>query len=505
MGIVKMKRREFLYGATAIGALAGCSPKGEASSANTAPAAAPAAREKASWMKDALAHGEMIANGQMTALGQAEIAISRSQKLNETLNFIVTPTYDQARDVAKGALPSGPFAGVPTLTKDLQETIGVRTAYGSRAFMKNIPDHDHRIVTAMKAAGLVSIGKSATPEFGFLPTTEPLAFGPTRNPWNPEHSTGGSSGGSAAAVAAGVVPMAQSSDGGGSIRIPANCCGLFGMKASRGRWPDSDGTDWELTVKGFVTHSVRDSQTSMATIAATDRGLPSPVLAKEAGKKAYKIGFATKDGWGNEVHPDCKKAVLMAAKTCADLGHHVEEAAPAYSVQPFNDAFMTLWSFGAKQVVGNVSKAMGGKPVPHEALEPVTWWLYKNVADKDPSVLEAVYAQFAAEREAARAYYQDYDFYLTPVLGEPAVKIGRIDQSGDLDALFDWMRSYVPFTPYANATGHPAMSVPTLWTKDNVPVGVQFEGGFGDEANLFALASQIEEAAPWAHRWPDMA
>jgi amidase len=496
-----MKRREFLYGAAAVGVLAGCSPITKA----TAPVVKATPKVTPSWMKDATAHGEMIASGEMSALEQANIAIGRAEKFNEKLNFVVTPTFEQAREVAQSDLPAGPFSGVPTMTKDLQETIGVRTAYGSRAFMNNIPDHDHRFVTAMKEAGLVSIGKAATPEFGFLPTTEPLAFGPTRNPWNTDHSTGGSSGGSACAVAAGVVPMAQSSDGGGSIRIPANCCGLFGMKASRGRWPDSDGTPWELTVKGFVSRTVRDSQTAMATMAATDKGLPAPVLPAEGEKKQYKIGYSTKDSWGNEVHPDCKKAVLMAAKTCADLGHVVEEAAPAYSAQAFNDAFMTLWSFGAKQVVGNVSKALGGKPVPPELLEPLTWWLYAKVADKEPSVLEDVYAQFAKERDASRAFHQTHDFYLSPVLGEPAVKIGRIDQSGDLDALGEWLKSYVPFTPYANATGHPAMSVPTLWTADNVPVGVQFEANFGNEANLFALASQIEEAAPWAHRWPELA
>ncbi len=502
-----MKRREFLYGAAAVGALglSGCKPKGEAAAPAAVPAKAPAAPTPPSWMKDALAHGEMIAKGEMSALEQANIAIARAEKLNPALNFLVTPTFEAARQKAQGELPAGPFSGVPTLTKDLQEVTGVRTAYGSAAFKNNIPDHDHKFVTAMNAAGLVSVGKSATPEFGFLPTTEPLAFGPTRNPWNTDHSTGGSSGGSACAVAAGVVPMAQASDGGGSIRIPSNCCGLFGMKASRGRWPDSDGTPWELTVKGFVTRTVRDSQTAMATMAATDRGLPAPVLAADAPKKTYRIGFATKDAFGNEVHPDCKKAVLAAAKTCADLGHHVEEAAPAYSAQPFNDAFMTLWSFGAKQVVGSVSKALGGKPVPHELLEPFTWWLYENVADKDASVLEGVYAQFAKEQAAARAFHKDYDFYLSPVLGEPPVKIGRIDQSGDIDKLVADLRTYVAFTPYANATGHPAMSVPTLWTDDNLPVGVQFEADMGNEANLFALASQIEEAAPWADRWPDMA
>ncbi len=497
-----MKRREFLYGAVAVGALAGCKPKGGDAIAAPPP---PPPKFKPSWMKDALAHGEMIAKGEMTALEQANIAIDRAEKLNKELNFLVTPTFDQAREMAQGELPDGPFAGVPTLTKDLQETKGVRTAYGSRAFMNNIPDHDHRIVTAMKGAGLISIGKSATPEFGFLPTTEPLAFGPTRNPWNPEYSSGGSSGGSASAVAAGVVPMAQSSDGGGSIRIPSNCCGLFGMKASRGRWPDSDGTPWELSVKGFVSRTVRDSQTAMAVMAATDKGLPSPVLPEGAGKKQYKIGYSTKDAWGNEVHPDCKKAVLMAAKTCADLGHIVEEAAPAYTAKEFNDAFMTLWSFGAKQVVGNVSKALGGKPVPHEMLEPFTWWLYEKVADQDPSVLEDVYKQFAAERDASRKFHETYDFHLNPVLGEPPVKIGRIDQSVDLDAQGEWFKTYVAFTPYANATGHPAMSVPTMRTANNVPVGVQFEGNFGDEANLFALASQIEAAAPWAQDWPEMA
>ena len=499
-----MKRRTFLQGSAALAALGTSGILSGCATARPRPPRGVSASGQ-SWAKDALAHGQMAKSGQMSPLQQAELAIARAKRLNAPLNFLVTPTFEQARARAAGPLPDGPFSGVPVLTKDLTDTKGVRTAYGSRALVNYVPKKDAGIYTAMLAQGMVSIGKSATPEFGFLPTTEPLAFGPTRNPWNLEHSTGGSSGGSAAAVAAGVVPMAQASDGGGSIRIPSNCCALFGMKASRGRWPDADGTPWELSVRGFVTRTVRDSQTAMAVIAGDAGGkLPSPVLPPEERGKKYRIGFTTHNAWGRPVHPDCAAAVHRAAEICEDLGHTVEEHTIAYSADAFNTAFMTLWSFGARQAVETVTKVLGRKPARDE-LEPLTWWLYDKVKDKDPAVLEDVYKQFARERDAARAFFKDFDFHLTPVLGAPAVKIGQINQFGDLDAEGERFKDYVAFTPYANATGHPAMAVPMAWTAENVPVGVQFEGAYGNEANLFELAYQIEKAAPWAQYWPDIA
>ena len=418
---------------------------------------------------------------------------------------MVTPSFEQARERALKDLPQGPFSGVPTLTKDLLETKGVRSAFGSRAFMNYVPDQNSKFTDVMEQAGLVSIGKSSTPEFGFLPVTEPLAFGPTRNPWNLDHTCGGSSGGAAASVAAGIVAMAQASDGGGSIRIPSNCCGLFGMKSSRGRWPDADGSDWEISVRGYVSRSVRDSQLAMNTMAAIGNGLPSADLASSDRDKKYRIGMRTQTPDGREVHPDCKRAVLLAAKHCQDLGHIVEDVPSHYSWGEFWNAFMTVWAFGAKGAIDGVGQQMGGKLPPRELFEPFSWWLYEQVADKDASAMGSAFAQFAIEREAARKFHKEYDFYLTPVLGEPAIKIGRIDQSGDIGAMRDWLEHYVGFTPWANATGHPAMSVPILRTSANIPVGVQFEGNYGNEANLFELARQLEEIAPWAQDWPDMA
>lgn len=498
-----MKRRDLLIQGAALGVLGACAPYTK-TDPTIAPAITPTKVKKMPrFALDATAQGEMIAKGEISSLELTELAIGRAEQANKALNFMVTPSFDQARSRAAGPLPEGSFSGVPTLTKDLVATKGVRTVFGSRAFLKYTPKENAGFADVMEGGGLVSIGKSSTPEFGFLPTTEPLAMGPTRNPWNTDHSTGGSSGGSACAVAAGVVPFAQASDGGGSIRIPSNCCGLFGMKGSRGRWPDADGSDWEISVRGFVSRSVRDGKTAMAEMASTDHGLPVPFLADGSGIK-YRIGFRTTTPDGREVHPDCKKAVLMAAKYCEALGHEVEEADNGYSWRPFWDAFMTVWAFGAHQAISNVGKSMGQEKPPRELFEPFSWWLYDLVADKNPSVMKAAYAQFAVEREAARTFHKTYAFHLSPVLGAPPIKIGEIDQSVDPESTRDWLEHYVGFTPWANATGHPAMSVPILRTADNVPVGVQFEGNWGDEANLFALAEQLEQIAPWAQDWPDM-
>ncbi|VAV97947.1 Aspartyl-tRNA(Asn) amidotransferase subunit A @ Glutamyl-tRNA(Gln) amidotransferase subunit A [hydrothermal vent metagenome] len=494
-----MKRREFLAGSAAIGGLSACSPQTKSGSLLTSPTLKP----EPVLTLDATAQAGLIAKGEVTSLEFTQAAIARANETNRALNFLVTSSFEQARTRAASHLPEGPFSGVPTLTKDLTVTKGVRTAFGSKAFVEYIPKENDGFANVMQDAGLVSIGKSATPEFGFLPTTEPLAFGPTRNPWNPEHSTGGSSGGAAAAVAAGVVPIAQASDGGGSIRIPANCCGLFGMKASRGRWPDADGSDWEISIRGFVSRTVRDSQNAMIAMGAKTDKLPEPVLADAGRNKKYKIGIRTQTPDGRQVHPDCKNAVLLAANHCAALGHEVVEVSAHYSWDEFWEAFMTVWAFGAKQGIGNVAKQMGKMP-PRELFEPFSWWLYDLVAGKDSSVLASAYAQFAAEREAARKFHQTFDFQLTPVLGAPAIKIGQIDQSGDLDAMRDWLEHYVGFTPWANATGHPAMSVPILRTAEHIPVGVQFEADYGDEANLFELARQLEQIAPWAQNWPNM-
>jgi amidase len=500
-----MKRRDFLQHSAAITALgaglSACSSADQSSSNSVSEV--PMHELPPRFALDATSQAELIAQGEVSSLELTNDAINRAQIANESLNFLVTPTFDQARERAAGSLPDGPFSGVPTLTKDLVETKGVRTAFGSKAFLNYVPEENAGFATVMEEAGLVSIGKSATPEFGFLPVTEPLAFGPTRNPWNTDYTCGGSSGGSASAVAAGVVPMAGASDGGGSIRIPANCCGLFGMKSSRGRWPDADGTDWEISVRGFVSRTVRDSEQAMASMWNENSGLPDPIMAADNRGQTFKIGFRTQTPDGREVHPDCKRAVLLAAKHCEALGHEVLEIPSHYTWREFWDAFMIVWAFGAKQTIGNVAAQMGATP-PRELFEPFSWWLYDMVADKGPEVVAAAYAQFAREQEAARVFHETFDFQLTPVLGEPPAKIGKIDQSGDIEAMRDWLEHYVGFTPWLNATGYPAMSVPTLRTSDNVPVGVQFEAGFGKEADLFDLAYQLEEAAPWAQDWPAM-
>lgn len=500
-----MKRREFLIGGVALGGLAACQTETASKPAVAAPPAAPKADTwSGAWQVDATAQGELLRKGEVSSKELVNLAISRTGKLNPDLHFMTEPSFAQARAHSGMAHGDGPFAGIPTFTKDLVATKGVKTRYGSAAFKDYAPKMNDGFADVMEAAGMISIGKSATPEFGFLPVTEPLAYGPTRNPWNPDHTPGGSSGGSASAVASGAVSMASASDGGGSIRIPSNCCGLFGMKASRGRWQGYHYDKWSLSVPGFVSRSVRDIKTAMSGMSNAMPGVPAPVLAGSGMEKKYKIGFRVTTPDGEKVHPDCERAVLNAAKLCADMGHKVEETHIDYSWRAFWDAFLTDWAFLAKGAVDKVAKQMGQMP-PRQAFEPFTWYLYDMVKDKGAPAVAAAYAQFAKEKAAQDKFHETCDFQLSPVLGEPAVKIGHIDQGGDLDAMRPWLEHYVGFTPWANATGCPAMSVPMLRTAENVPVGVQFEGAFGDEANLFALAEQIEAAQPWAGAWPAIA
>ncbi|MBL6977556.1 MAG: amidase, partial [Desulfobacteraceae bacterium] len=307
---------------------------------------------------DATAQAELVRKKEVTAVELVEAAIDRMERLNSKLNAIVTPMYDLALENARGSLPEGPFSGVPYLLKDLLASYaGVPMSFGSKLLRNFVPDHDSELVARIKRAGLIVAGKTNTPEFGILPTTEPALFGPCRNPWNTERSTGGSSGGSAAAVAAGLVPMAHANDGGGSIRIPASCCGLFGLKPTRGRnplGPDFGDILSGLVAEHAVTRSVRDSAALLDATSGPDIGdpywAPPPArpFVEEIGAKPekLKIAFTKKTADGSELHPDCVKAVEDAARLCADLGHEVEEAFPVLDSMQITQSFTVVWAAG---------------------------------------------------------------------------------------------------------------------------------------------------------------
>jgi amidase len=463
---------------------------------------------------DATAMAELVRRKEVKAIELVDAAIERIERLNPTLNAVITPMYEQARATASRELPEGPFTGVPFLLKDLGAAYGgVRMTMGSAFLSQLVPDHDSELVVRLKRAGLIILGKTNTPEFGILPTTEPRLFGPTRNPWDIGRTTGGSSGGSAAAVAAGLVPMAHANDGGGSIRIPASCCGLFGLKPTRARnplGPNFGDLFSGMIVEHAVTRSVRDSAALLDATSGPDVGdpywappPPRPFL-KEVGANPRKlrIAFTTAAAAELKVHPDCISAVRDAAKLCATLGHEVEEAAPVVPWELVPKNFMVVWSAGCAWIIESLGLATGQKAVP-DKLEPLTWALYQMGQKESASayLLSLTILQRIA-RDIARFFFK-YDVWLTPTLAEPPVPLGSFDSPPE-DPLQGLQRAeeFVPFTPICNATGQPAMSVPLYWNADNLPVGVHFIGRFGDEATLFRLAAQFESARPWANRRP---
>jgi amidase len=372
---------------------------------------------------------------------------------------------------------------------------------------------DTELVSRFKQAGLIVVAKTNTPEFGLLPTTEPELFGPARNPWDVTRTPGGSSGGSAAAVAAGIVPMAHANDGGGSIRIPASCCGVFGFKPTRARVPLSPNCGdvmSGLVVEHAVTQSVRDSARLLDAIAGPAVGDPywAPplrrALAEEVGADPgrLRIAFTAAAPTGAPVHHDCVAAVRDAAALCAKLGHEVTEGTPTFDGELLVQSFTTVWAAGAAWSIDSIAHATGLKPTP-EQFERFTW----NLAELGRRItsseyLLAVQALQLVGREIAR-FQQTYDVWLTPTLAEPPVPLGTMSTAID-DPMPTLKRAaaFVPFTPLCNASGQPAMSVPLFWNEAGMPIGTHFVGRFGDEATLFRLAAQLEAARPWAHRRP---
>ena len=464
---------------------------------------------------DATAQADLVRRKQVKPIELVDAAIDRIERLNPTLNAVVTPMYDEARKVASAPLPDGPFTGVPFLLKDIvAQYAGVRLTEGSSFLSDYVSDHDTELVTRYKRAGLIILGKTNTPEFGLLPTTEPRLFGPTHNPWDTNHTPGGSSGGSAAAVAAGIVPMGQGGDGGGSIRIPASCCGLFGLKPTRARNPLGPdlGEDWSgLVVQHALTRSVRDSAALLDASSGPDLGdpywAPSPErpFLEEVGADPghLRIAFTTNSPTGSTVHPDCVAAANDAAALCADLGHEVVEASLTVPPEQLTQAVINVIAgSGVAATIDGWARHTGRTPAP-EHFEPLTWGLYQmGRQQKSSEYILGIQDLHRLSRDIAR-FFVDYDIWLTPTMGEPPPPLGAFDPApGNPLQPFTRAALFVPFTPICNATGQPAISVPLHWNDDGLPIGTHFVGRFGDEATLFRLAAQLEQARPWADRRP---
>ena len=469
---------------------------------------------------DATAQAALVRGGEVSPSELVEAAIARIEAVNPQLNAVITPLYEGARaQAASASLPDGPFRGVPFLLKDLSAHSAGDPFHEGMAFLKKrswTESEDTALAARFRAAGLVVVGKANTPELGILPTTEPAAYGPTRNPWDPTRSTGGSSGGSAAAVAAGLVPIAHANDGGGSIRIPASECGLVGLKPTRGRvssGPEFGDVMGGLTCELVVSRSVRDTAAALDAVHGMEPGdpftAPDPTrpFLDEVGAEvgALRIGVLTASpGGAVTVHPDCVAATEAAARLLESLGHHVEVSHPKALDHPdYTAHFITNWAAGSAWSLDYWSRRTGVEIGP-EDVEPLTWAL----ADLGRSSTAAQWLGAREwlqvnSREVAAWWTEGHDLLLTPTIAEPPPVLGTFDSPPDnpLHGLFR-AAEVVPFTPPFNVTGQPAISLPLHWNADGLPIGVQLVAAFGREDLLLRVAAQLEAAQPWADRRP---
>jgi amidase len=466
------------------------------------------------WL-DATTQAELVRTKEVSPAELVDGTIARIEKLNPQLNAVIHELFERARAEAAGDLPEGPFRGVPFLLKDLAaELAGTPFNEGLDFSGDYVSTVTQALTERYIQAGFVICGKTNTPELGILPTTEPRRFGASRNPWHTGHSTGGSSGGSAAAVASGMVPAAHASDGGGSIRIPASCCGLVGLKPTRGRnslAPNYGDVIGGLVCEHVVTRSVRDSAAILDATAgpvpgdpywAPPRRGPSFAVAATQPPPSLRVAVLTASPVGTDVHADCIEAVRVAAALCESLGHRVEDAALTLDGNAFVGHFVNAWAVGNAWAIGDWEARLG-REVTEAEVEPLSWALIGvGRSLNGAQYLAAVQALQKITRQIA-ASFERIDVLLTPTLGEPPAPLGTFDSpAGEpLTGLFR-AAAYVPFTPPFNVTGQPAISLPLYWNEAGLPIGVQFVGRFGDEETLLSLAGQIEQAAPWADRRP---
>ena len=465
---------------------------------------------------DALGLAELVRKKEIQPSELLDLAIEQVEALNPRLNFLAREHYDRARKAIAKGLPDGPFTGVPWLIKDLNTYLaGEITGQGSRWYQDNRVDYSSELVLRYERAGLVIFGKTTTPEFGLSPSTESKVSGLTHNPWNLDYSAGGSSGGAAAAVAAGVLPAAHATDGGGSIRIPASCCNLFGLKPSRGRVPVGPPRTerWDgMSVHHVVSHTVRDSAALLDATHGLEPGgrytapTPERPFLDEVGRDPgqLRIAFTTVPQAGTPVDPDCVKAVRDAAALCAALGHHVEEASPELDAAALAKGGGDIVCAGLAAEFEAREAATGIAPGA-QLLEPVTLAMYEQGRKLTAGdYMRASAACQAGAVEVAR-FMTGYDLMLSPVLAAPPPRLGIMGLAPD--DIAEWGRmlaEYAAFSMLQNQTGQPSISVPFAFSRDELPIGVMFSARYGEEAVLFRIAGQIEQAQPWIHRRPSL-
>lgn len=458
---------------------------------------------------------DLVRSGEVRSRELVEAALERAAEL-QSLNAFTLLDAEGALAAADAIQPGDPrpFAGIPLAIKELCAVAGQPLTMGSDLYGDYRAPADAYVVRRLKNAGFVLIGRTAAPEFGILPVTEPRRFGPTRNPWNPDHTPGGSSGGAGAAVAAGILPVSHGSDGAGSIRVPAACCGLVGLKPSRGRISSGpDLGDNFLSTNASLTRNVQDTARLLDVMAGYEIGdanwAPPPpepfTVAASRAPERLRIALVTESPLGTPVDPMCAQATRDAAALLESLGHVVEEVTPpGWDQRPLVPAFMAVYAAGISSGVGFGAAMRKRAPQPDD-VEALTWaFCLQDTTHKGADLLAAM-AQLQAQARRMVAFFAGYDMMLLPALGQRPVCIGEIDGcSAEPMGAFQQAMAFSPFTAIWNVTGQPAISLPLYQGDDGLPLAVQLVGQPLGEGALLALASQLEAALPWADRTPTL-
>jgi len=463
---------------------------------------------------DGIGLAELVKQGEVAPDELLETALEAQARIDPKLNSIVIDLHDDARRTLEDGPGAGPFHGVPFLIKDLHLQVrGAPTTNGCRFFESAIADHDSELVKRYRAAGLVIFGKTASPEFGLTTSTESTLFGQTRNPWHLEHTSGGSSGGASAAVAGGIVPLANASDGGGSIRIPAACCGLVGLKPSRGNVPfgPDAGEGWSgMSTIHAVTRSVRDSAALLDATGGADVGAPYAAPAKERpyledvgrAPDGLRIALVTESFNGTDVHADCVEAVEDAARLCESLGHRVDPITLRVDREALAGATQAIIGGSLRATVEKRASVLGREPGEGD-LEPFTRRMYDAAANVSAADYARGQLAIHTAGRVVASVLETYDLILTPTMGAPPERLGVLSLANEnLGEMVGALLRSVGFTQLINGTGQPAISLPLHWNASGLPIGVQFVGPLGGEGLLFQLAGQLEIERPWFDRVP---
>ena len=465
---------------------------------------------------DGLGLADLVARKEVSPAELVEAAIERVERHNPSLNAVVYKGYEDARKAALGPLPDGPFRGVPFLIKDLGMPVaGWPRSSGSRFAQHMVDQEDGGLTRRYREAGVIPLGKTNTPEYGITGTTEGALLGPCRNPWNPAHISGGSSGGSASAVAAGIVPMAHASDGLGSIRIPAACCGLVGLKVTRDRNLNlPDGTDYAIgfVVDHVVTRTVRDSAAMLDATGKPEIGDPYPAPPKarpymeeiEQSPGRLRIAWSSETASGRPIDPEIQAALERTAALLQGLGHEVVEQGMGIDYRALYTARGPVSGANFAAMMGRLIDEIGREPEPHE-LEPLTWAALKGGRKVTGEQALRGMQELRMLNRQTLTFFNDWDIYLSPVLGTPVPEVGFIDPVALEPRELNRRQGQVfPFTPPSNFSGQPSLSLPLEMSASGLPVGMMFTARYADEATLFRLAAQLEKEAPWQRRRPQI-